>query len=157
MVHILGQKPKQSNSDEQLNAVMRRLAASIENVIATQGVSDPAGVDRWADSIAGGIAARIQELNDTNDPSTNKSLAGIVQFLGEYCIGASEAAGNLVVDANGMPILTATEEQKLIMAKVYAQATCVAMAGIAMRIIDGEFRGRAMEISNRKAAANEQG
>lgn len=157
MVHIFGQKPKQQSADEQLNAVMNRLAQSIEQVIATQGVSDPAGVDRWADSIAAGIGERLKELSEANDPSVNKSLAGIVQFLGEYSIGAAEAAGNLVVDANGMPILTATEEQKLIMAKVYAQATCLAITGIAMRIIDGEFRNRAMEIEAKKAAPNEQG
>lgn len=156
MVHIFGQKPKQ-NSGDQLNAIMGKLAQSIEQVIATQGVSDPAGVDRWADSIAAGIGERLQELQAANDPSVNKSLAGIVQFLGEYSIGAAEAAGNLVVDEKGMPILTATEEQKLIMAKVYAQATCLAITGIAMRIIDGEFRNRAMEIEAKKAAPNEQG
>ncbi|TXH52594.1 MAG: hypothetical protein E6Q97_15735 [Desulfurellales bacterium] len=156
MVHILGQKPKQ-NSGDQLNAIMGKLSQSIENVIATQGVSDPAGVDRWADSIAVGIGARIKELTEANDPSAGKSLAGITQFLGEYSIGAAQAAGNLVVDQNGMPILSATEEQKLIMAKVYAEATCLAICGIAMRIIDGEFRNRAIEIETKKAVANEQG
>jgi hypothetical protein len=156
MVHIFGQKPKQ-NSGDQLNAVMGKLSQSIESVIATQGVSDPAGVDRWADSIAAGIGERLKELSEANDPSVNKSLAGITQFLGEYSIGAAEAAGNLVVDQNGMPILTATEEQKLIMAKVYAQATCLAICGIAMRIIDGEFRNRAVEVETKKAVANEQG
>jgi hypothetical protein len=156
MVHIFGQKPKQ-NSGDQLNAVMGKLSQSIESVIATQGMSDPAGVDRWADSIAAGIGARLVELTETKDPSANKSLAGITQFLGEYSIGAAEAAGNLVVDQNGMPILSATEQQKLIMAKVYAQATCLAICGIAMRIIDGEFRNRAMEVEAKKAGQDEQG
>lgn len=153
-MHIFGQKPKQ-NSGDQINAVMGKLSQSIEQVIAQQGASDPAGVDRWADSISSGIATRLKELSEAKDPSVHKSLAGITQFIGEYSIGAAEAAGNLVVDSNGMPILTATEEQKLIMAKVYAQATCLAITGIAMRIIDGEFRNRAMDIEARKAAPNE--
>lgn len=140
MVHIFGQKPRK-REDESIN-VIRVLASRIEHVIAEQGARNEQGVHDWSRSIFQHITERIGVLSAEKNPSVGTSLAGIVQFLAEYAVGAADAAGNLVVDEQGRTILTASQGEQETMRGLYAQATLMAVSSIAMRIIDGEFRTR---------------